>query len=39
MLFDNLVNPYIDIEETMQEDEFIISYNGGRRRRDTTKGR
>ena len=38
MLFDDIVDRRVDGTDTMQQYAFIISNNGGKRRRETTKG-
>ena len=38
MLFDDIVHHCVDDTETMQTYAFIISKNGGKIRRETTKG-
>ena len=38
VLFDDIVDHRVDGTETMQQDFFNISNNGGKRIRDTTKG-
>ena len=38
MVFDDTVDHRFNGTETMQKDTFIVSNNGGKRQRDTTKG-
>ena len=37
MIFDHIVDHYVDGTETMQQEALVISNNGGKRRRQTTK--
>ena len=37
MIFDHIVDHYVDGTETMQQEALVISNNGGKRRRETTK--
>ena len=38
MLFDEIIDNQVDGTEIKQQDAFIVSKNGGKRRRETTKG-
>ena len=38
VLFDDIVDYLVDWTESMQQDALIISKNGGKRQRETTKG-
>ena len=38
VLFDDIMNHCVDWIETMHQDAFTISKNGGKRKKETTKG-
>ena len=37
VLFDEIVDHLIDATDTMEQDAFVVSNNGGRRRTETDK--